>query len=176
MNRPDPPVEGAPPFPEGDVALPAVASFAVYLDDGRLQLQLRGYRSPEGEPVVDAGLYSINGGSLESPDLAAELAREIAEELGIPIDPGEIARRTRYLGAIRDETAGRTNHVFRLTESYESLLARLPPRDAIAALLNPEGLGRAAVSADDLARIIAEGRLTGISRLMLDRIPSLWPR
>src|SRR5579863_10232396 len=75
-------------------------SFAVYLDDGRLLLQVRGFFSPDGEPVSHAGMLSINGGGMESDDSVAELLREIHEELGIEFDRSDIGRRIRYLGDV----------------------------------------------------------------------------
>ena len=150
-------------------------SFAVYLDDGRLLLQVRGFFSPDGEPVSHAGMLSINGGSMESDDSVAELLREIHEELGIEFDRSDIGGRIRYLGDVPDVTTGRICHVHRLLEGYQQLLNNLPPGEALRVLLDPEGLGRVAVWREDLDILIAQGRLTSISVAILEALPDLVP-
>ena len=150
-------------------------SFAVYLDDGRLLLQVRGFFSPDGQPVSNAGMLSINGGGMESDDRAAELLREIHEELGIEFDRSDIGSRIRYLGDVLDVTAGRICHVHRLLEGYRQLLTDLPPGEAVRILLDPEGLGRVAVWREDLDILVAQGRLTPISVAILDALPDLAP-
>jgi hypothetical protein len=150
-------------------------SFAVYLDDGRLLLQVRGFFSPDGQPVSNAGMLSINGGGMESDDRVTELLREIHEELGIEFDRSDIGSRIRYLGAVLDVTTGRICHVHRLLEGYRQLLTDLPPGEAVRILLDPEGLGRVAVWREDLDTLVAQGRLTPISVAILDALPDLAP-
>ncbi len=150
-------------------------SFAVYLDDGRLLLQVRGFFSPDGEPVSNAGMVSINGGGMESDDRVGELLREIHEELGITFERSDIGGRIRYLGDVPDVTTDRICHVYRLLEGYQQLLAGLPPDEAVRILLDPEGLGRVAVWREDLDILVAQGRLTPISVAILDALPDLAP-
>lgn len=152
-----------------------VVTFAHYLADGRLVLQVRGYRSPEGRPVSNAGLLSINGGNMESADRTRELLREIEEELGLVFAAEDLGSRIRHIGDVLDATTGRICHVHRLAEAYEQLLNTLPTHKAVQILLNPEGLGRVAVWREDLDILIEQGKLTRISVAILEALPELLP-
>lgn len=155
-----------------------VVTFITFADDGRFIAQVRGYVTPAGNPVNNAGLFSINGGVMKTDDPLMELLREIFEELGIdnvkPI----------YIGSVVDEEKGRTNHVYRV-DGYDSLLARYVVNrtasaldaalEAIRILLYPEGLARAALWRDDLEAILAKDGLTGISKTIFEKFPEQLP-
>lgn len=86
-------------YPE-DLASPlVVVAAALRRDDGRILVQ----RRPAGGPLP--GLWEFAGGKVEPGEApAAALARELREELGIIVDPGDAIPATFAIGTI-DERA-----------------------------------------------------------------------
>ncbi len=151
-----------------------VVTFVTYMEDGRAQLQRRGFVTPNGKPVNNAGDDSINGGGMRTTDQIAEVIREAKEELGkdLVFSADDFAK----VGDIYDPEAGRSNHVYRVVKGYDTLLKeQLTVEQAVDALTNPEGIGRDFVWLADLQAIRGEGRLTGISEKILTKFPELLP-
>ncbi len=149
-----------------------VVTFATYLQDGRIHLQRRGFRSPRDFPVLDPGKDSINGGGMKSDDIIAELLREAREELGkeLTLTAADFA----YVGEVYDPATDRLNYVFRLVKGYDTLLKeQLTVEQAVDALCNPEGIGRSFMWLADLLAIRSGGLLTSISEKIFATFPEL---
>jgi hypothetical protein len=137
----------------------------IVFDEGRLVMQVRSFVSPAGKPVSNAFMLSLHGGEMEGPDPWTELVREMFEELGIELAPGD----ADYGFDIYDAENGRTNHVYGLNRPYREMLGLLdvPAGDATAALLNVEGLGRAYLDTANLYAALQAGMVTSISEDIL---------
>lgn len=149
-----------------------VVTFVTYMADGRMQLQQHSYVSPQGKLINNPGYLSINGGLMESDNVEENLRREAMEELGVTLT----SQFAKKVGDVYDAEAGRSNHVFRLTTGYDTLLTeQFSVAEAVKALCNPEGLGRSFVWRGDLEAIMAAKALTGISVKILEAFPELMP-
>lgn len=155
--------------------------FAVYAADGRLISQLRNFRTPEGLKVKNAGRFSINGGSMESDDIVAELGREMHEELGLPMLQENPSAYTSYLGELADHPKGGKTHVFQVTRCYEALISiqsqsiNMTPSQVASKVLNMEGMSRAALWKEDIEVLIRQRRMSPISVRAFKTYPALWP-
>ena len=151
-----------------------VVTFVTYMEDGRIQLQRRGFRSPKNAEVLDPGKDSINGGGMKSDDVIAELLREARQELGKELTL--TASDFTYVGDVYDPATDRLNYIFRLVKGYDRLLKeQLTVEQAVDALCNPEGIGRNFMWLSDLLALRSVGLLTSISEKILATFPELLP-
>ncbi|MCA3243687.1 MAG: hypothetical protein INF43_00075 [Alphaproteobacteria bacterium] len=152
-----------------------VVTFCTYMEDGRMQLQRRGYRAPNGNPIGNPGMASINGGLMESDMIQNELCREVMEELGVFIYEDDAT----HIGDVYDAEMGRSNHVFRLNKGYDTMLIEQAKGNvawAVEKLTKPEGVGRDFnVWAEELGEMLTRGEMTPISITILQAFPELKP-
>jgi ADP-ribose pyrophosphatase YjhB (NUDIX family) len=135
----------------------------------KLVMQVRGFVSPQGKPVSNAGKLSLHGGLMEDGESAFEaLAREAKEELGIEITGTDVQKLFDHY----DPENGRVNEVYELAASYREMLMLLENNagPAIDALLNVEGIGRAFLDEANLkVAMSVVGAMTPITREILMR-------
>jgi ADP-ribose pyrophosphatase YjhB (NUDIX family) len=102
----------------GTEVRPEVCVGAVVIHDGRLLLVRRGRGAGQG-------LWSIPGGRVEGGEpMADAVAREVLEETGLAVDPGQWVGFVERIGA---------DYHFVIHDYLATLAAGVSPRDALAA-------------------------------------------
>jgi 8-oxo-dGTP pyrophosphatase MutT (NUDIX family) len=150
---------------------PNVVTFTTFMADGRGQYQRRGFKTPKGADVANAGMDSINGGGIKPGEtLEQALQREGREELGV-----DVLGAHTYIGAVYDAEEGRFNLVYRIDGYDRVMVSQLTVEQAVHALTNPEGIGRGFMYLEDLEAVIEKGLLTPISVAILKAFPQLLP-